>query len=181
MTSIEKFLQERKASIQDALQIYDSLEPATIELLTGRWKGYEIKTGHSMEGLLVPSGWYGKLFKSPNEVHPLLFYANKKTELYAVNPKLIPLNMNFPKSNFLQTIMAITKPVLQTKKFKARMRMMEFRGKFTATMIYDEKPIFDHFAKIDDNTLLGVMDLKINKQPYFFVLERDNQEYKFNF
>ena len=30
------------------------------------------------------------------------------------------------------------------------------------------------FAKIDDNRVLGVMDLKGNPSPYFFVLERDD-------
>ncbi len=42
-------------------------------------------------------------------------------------------------------------------------------------MIYDEKPIHDVFRKIDENTVLGWMDLKQQAQPYFFILQRDNQ------
>lgn len=35
-----------------------------------------------------------------------------------------------------------------------------FRGQPTGTMAYDNKPIFDHFARIDDNRILGIIDLK---------------------
>jgi hypothetical protein len=58
--------------------------------------------------------------------------------------------------------------------------MMEYRGKVTGTIAYDEKAIFDHFVKINDSTMLGVMDLKRSKSPYLFVLERDSTEYKIN-
>lgn len=182
MTTVNKILEERAASTEEALNYFDSLAPATIAQIIGRWKGFEIKTGHPLDGLLVPSGWYGKMFVSTEEVHPLLFFTDNKTELYAVNPKHIPLEMNFPKSNSLGILMGMAKPVLQTQKSKARLRMIEYRGKLTATMVYDEKSIFDHFAMIDENTLLGCMDLKNVPQPYFFVLERDDAtSYKLDF
>ena len=50
--------------------------------------------------------------------------------------------------------------------------MMEYRGKVTATMVYDYLPINDSFRKIDENTVLGIMDYKIYPQPFFFILER---------
>jgi len=69
--------------------------------------------------------------------------------------------------------MKLAKPFLQTKKSAARLRMIEYRGRVTATMCYDEKAILDHFARIDDNRVMGVMDLKGIPDPYIFVLERD--------
>ena len=51
--------------------------------------------------------------------------------------------------------------------------MMEYRGQVTATMMYDYLPIHDHFRKIDDNTVLGLMDFKPISQPFFFLLKRD--------
>lgn len=57
------------------------------------------------------------------------------------------------------------------------MRMIEYRGKLTGTMVYDAKAICDHFARIDNHTMLGVMDLKGSPNPYFFVLERDTQNW----
>ena len=39
---------------------------------------------------------------------------------------------------------------------------MDYRGKASASMIYDQKPIIDIFRKIDEDTMLGVMDIKIS-------------------
>jgi len=50
---------------------------------------------------------------------------------------------------------------------------MEYRGKVSATMIYDYLPINDVFRKVDDNTVLGLMDFKGMPQPFFFVLDRE--------
>jgi hypothetical protein len=50
---------------------------------------------------------------------------------------------------------------------------MEYRGKVSATMIYDYLPINDTFRKVDDNTVLGIMDDKQSSQPFFFILKRD--------
>ena len=171
---VEKILTERKASTEETLQAFDSLPPASLEFMHGRWKGYEIETGHPMEGLLTHSGWYGKIFENNEEVHPLVFFGKDKKELYSLNPAYLPLEFNLPKSDLLGTLMNKSRIVLETKESKARLRNMEYRGKIYATMAYDEKPIFDMFAKIDDNRVLGVMDLKGNPHPYFFVLERDN-------
>ena len=173
-SSIEKILTERKASPEEALQAFDGLSPASLDFMHGRWKGFEIETGHPMEGLLTHSGWYGKIFENEEEVHPLVFFGKDKKELYSLNPAYLPLDFNLPKSDFLGTLMNQSRIVLETKESKARLRNMEYRGKVYATMAYDEKPIFDMFAKIDDDRVLGVMDLKGNPHPYFFVLERDD-------
>ena len=174
ISSIEKILTERKATTEETLQAFDGLSPASLEFMQGRWKGYEIETGHPMEGLLTHSGWYGKLFENEEEVHPLVFFGKDKKELFSLNPTYLPLDFSLPKSDLLGVLMNKSRIVLETKESKARLRNLEYRGKIYATMAYDEKPIFDMFAKIDDNRVLGVMDLKGNTHPYFFVLERDD-------
>jgi hypothetical protein len=63
--------------------------------------------------------------------------------------------------------------MFKTDSSQARIRMMEYRQKISATMIYDNLPINDIFRKVDDNTLLGLMDFKGQPQPFFFVLKRD--------
>jgi len=40
-------------------------------------------------------------------------------------------------------------------------------------VIYDHWPVIDVFRRVDDHTLLGVMDQRNGDQPYFFVLQRD--------
>ena len=63
--------------------------------------------------------------------------------------------------------------VLQTEEPKARLRMTEYRGVVSATMIYDSLPINDIFRKVDDDTVLGVMDMRFTSQPVFFLLRRE--------
>ncbi|HKK74664.1 MAG TPA: DUF4334 domain-containing protein [Saprospiraceae bacterium] len=175
---ITQLLEQRKASVEEALTIFDRLEPVSLAFMRGQWSGFEILTGHPIDGLLEPSGWYGKLFADPENVHPLLIYSLDRKSLFAINPFFIPLGINFPKTQILRYFMAILKPILKTKKSKARMRMVEYRGKLTGTMIYDGKAICDHFAKIDEDRMLGVMDLKGAAAPYFFVLEREERKWQ---
>lgn len=174
--TISELLEQRQATTDQCLSIYDQLDPTSLDFLKGQWKGYEIKTGHSIEGLLELSGWYGKRFENPENVHPLLMQSFNKKRLFSLNPRFIPLGINFPKVKLLRFIMAILTPILKTKKSKARIRLIEYRGKLTGTMAYDEKGIFDHFVKIDEDTVLGAMDLKGSDKPYFFVLERDHAD-----
>lgn len=170
---LEAMLAARAASPADALRIFDALPPVTLDFMVGRWRGYEITTGHPMEGLLEPSGWYGKLFVDRDAVHPLLFHTRDRRGLYAVDPKWLPVGVPIPRSVPVGLVMRLARPLVQTRRPKARMRMVEYRGKVTGTMAYDEKPICDHFVAIDDARMLGVMDLKGVAAPYVFVLERD--------
>ena len=45
-------------------------------------------------------------------------------------------------------------------KGEASLWMEEFRGEVTASMVYDGAPVHDHFKKVDDNTVLGIMNGK---------------------
>ncbi len=110
---------------QRALELFDSLEPVDIDFMIGTWRGEGYPTGHAQDGLLEAYQWYGKVFESSEDVHPLLF--------------------------------------------------SDSRGeKVSATMIYDQLPINDVFRKLDGVTVLGVMDNKIVKDPFFFKLTREN-------
>lgn len=170
---IDNIISTRVASPAQVLACFDALPVVDLSFMKGRWKGFEIKTGHRLDGLLEPSGWYGKLFLSPDAVHPLLFYTQNRKGLYAVDPLPLPLKAPLPRSSALGFAVALLRPLLQTKVPKARLRMIEYRGRSTATMVYDGKPIFDHFARIDDRRVLGIMDLKGISGPYAFCLERD--------
>ena len=66
------------------------------------------------------------------------------------------------------------RPLLHTKRPKARLRVMEHRGVATAVMVYDTLPIIDVFRRVDADTALGLMDLRGLPAPFFFLLERDD-------
>ncbi|WP_175074842.1 DUF4334 domain-containing protein [Terribacillus sp. AE2B 122] len=166
------------ASQSEAFAFYDQLDIVEPEEMIGMWKGDEIVTGHPLEGLLTASGWYGKEFIDEEHVHPLVFKKNNEV-LYTISPNLLPLNLlmqrlqHIPKK-ILSSSMTILRPILKTNKSAARLRKVNHRGKVTSAMIYDNKGIIDVFRKIDENTLLGIMDIKeqFPDESFFFILRK---------
>lgn len=170
--TLEEYLAKKSISTAEAFTYFDSLVPIENEFMFGRWKGAGFPTEHTLDGVLEATGWYGKEFRDEESVHPLMFYKANMKDLFVVNPALVTLSIPVPKSKVAHWLMLLIKPFIQTKKHKARLRMMRFRGKESATMVYDRKPINDVFRKIDEDTVLGLMDLKGDKNPFFFILRR---------
>ena len=177
MSTLDKFhtiLRQGETTTEEALELFDALDTVTLDFIMGRWKGSGFKTNHRMDGLLETIGWYGKDFISPDCVHPLLFFDGNN--IFKVDPNPIVMNwglsIHLPQKDALKPFYSLTSKMLKTEKSKARVRMMEYRGKLSATMIYDYLPINDTFRKVDENTILGLMDFKGMEQPFFFVLNR---------
>lgn len=170
-------LRAGRATPEQAWQLYDSLPEVTVgEITTGRWTGDELDTGHPWAGVLVESGWYGKQFDSPDEVQPLLF-AGPDGRVFPVDPRRVPLALagTLPPAGFraARRLLPVLRPLLRTRHSRARLREIEFRGRTSAAMIYDNLPIVDIFRRVDADTLLGVMDMRGSNDPYFFILRRD--------
>lgn len=162
-------------TVNAALEVFDSLPPVAVEDIHGEWEGYEIKTGHPMEGLLEASAWYGKEFRTSESVFPLV-HRGFSGKQWAINPALMPLGLimllPFLKNPVTTFLFKLFMPLFSTRKGKARLRMMQFRGQVSAAMIYDAKPINDHFRLLEDGHLMGIMDLKGVAGPYFFGLKK---------
>lgn len=140
---------ERGGPIADAEldDFWASLEPATIEGLIGEWRGGEFVTGHRMNGQLEKARWFGKTFASAGDVQPLVC-------------------VDADGNKFSNKAMG---------KGEASLWLEEFRGEVTATMVYDGQPVHDHFKKIDDDAVMGIMNGKgvLDDGRYFyFYLER---------
>jgi|SRR5690625_3409892 len=171
---LQKLL-EKNISQREAFAFFDSLEPINITGMVGIWKGQELKTGHPMEGILEAANWYGKVFEDKDHVFPLVFETSSH-KLYAGNPgkiyfKNLQKNLS-PKA--VSVLFPIISPFIKTKKSKARLRMMNYRGKTTAAMFYDQLAIIDVFRKVDDDTVMGIMDCKHDSsdKSFFFILEK---------
>jgi Domain of unknown function (DUF4334)/GXWXG protein len=171
-------LKAGSATTEAALALFDALEPVEVGAMMGAWKGEGFHTDHPMDGLLEAYHWRGKRFDSPEEVHPLVF-SRLNGGVSFLNPVFMgPFlgmmgRVPMPKSPAVGRLFQILMPLLSTSKSKARVRMTSYRGKCSATMLYDQLPIHDVFRKIDDNAVLGLMDLKGMCQPFFFILKRD--------
>ncbi|MBO0854036.1 MAG: DUF4334 domain-containing protein [Nocardia sp.] len=175
--STESTLPQDGCTPAEAWAIFDGLPAARVrDVVVGRWRGAELPTGHPMDGSLTESGWYGKQFDGPDDVHPLLF-SDERGDIFAVDPRRVPLSLagKLP-AHWLRPVrnrLRLLAPALRTGKPTARLRDIEYRGVVSAAMIYDHLPIVDHFRRVDETTLLGVMDMRGLAEPYFFVLRRD--------
>ena len=163
-------------SLEEALELCDALPCVEFETLPGRWRGSEISTRHPLDGLLETFGWYGKEFIDRDHVHPLLF-SDRPGQIFAIDPQRLPLSVGlkwrFLRNKLVRKALFMARFFLQTRQAKARVRMVEYRGRVSASMLYDNLPICDTFRLIDHDTLLGVMDYKGIEQPFFFKLHRD--------
>jgi hypothetical protein len=162
------------ATPEQALAFFDSLPPMPAAAMLGAWAGAGVRTGHPLDGLLEAVGWHGKRFDSPEAVHPLVF--GRPGATFSVNPALAPFALSHP--GLAGSLGLVARPalgLLRTSEPKARLRMTEFRGVATATMIYDQLPINDVFRKVDDDTVLGLMDQRDAEAPnyFFFTLTRE--------
>ncbi|APR86297.1 Hypothetical protein A7982_11646 [Minicystis rosea] len=127
----------------DALHaLFDSLPAIEPSFMLGAWEGGVFRTGHKGERQLATIGWIGKTFHDENDVDPIISRGADGGR--EVNPIL----------------------------GKATLRFVRYRGVSTATMVYDQHPIFDHFRKISDDLVLGVMDRKGDAFPLYFHLRR---------
>jgi len=141
---------ERGDQISDAEldDLWGSLEPATVDFMIGEWKGGEFATGHRANGSLAKINWFGKTFNSATDAQPLVCLDADGNKYSNVE------RMNGEASLWLE----------------------EFRGEVTATMVYDGAPVHDHFKKIDDDAVMGIMNgkgVRDNGKYYYFYLERE--------
>ncbi len=162
----------------EALARFDALGGVQPEAMIGRWRGMSLATGHPLDGLLEKLGWYGKAFESLDRVHPLLF-RSAWGRLNALDPGLMPATLalrapSLARSRLLRFAFSTIAPLLRTRRSAAVLRMIEFRGRDSAAMVYDRKPIVDYFRHIDDGRILGLMHIQSWRQPFFFLLVRDD-------
>lgn len=133
------------ADLDEIWAVFDTVRP---EDMLGNWKGDEFHTGHKMNGQLAAARWYGKIFRSVNDVEPIVCY-DEDGKLFSNN---------------------------QLSLGGATLWDIEYRGEVTATMVYDGQPTFDHFKWVDENTLMGIMNGKRQRASgnyLYFILERD--------
>jgi hypothetical protein len=122
------------------LKLFLIPEITNTEIL-GEWKGGYITSGSVIDLSLKNYGFYGWIGK-----HYLT-----EDKVKALMHQFFGLKFNFPVIG------------------NARIREIRFRGKVSTGMIYNHLPIIDHFRRVDENTLMGAMDLKGKIVLYFYL------------
>ncbi|WP_409484619.1 DUF4334 domain-containing protein [Arsenicicoccus dermatophilus] len=166
---------EQPLTPEQALQRYDALPPVTLPEVLGRWRGSEVRTGHPLNGALTRLGWWGKDLRSAEDVHPLLW--GGRDDLWELDPlrlpvpvaQALPWTLRLPLA---PTALRLARPLLATTRPRARLRPVEHRGVVSTAIAYDHQPIVDHLRRVDEDILLGLMDLR-GSQPLYFLLHRE--------
>jgi hypothetical protein len=170
-------LQAGAVSPDDALALFDSLEPVGGDFMLGAWRGSGFPTGHPLDGSLEAYHWWGKRFESAEAVHPLVF-ERRNGRLISLHPLwMLPVfgvldRWHFPQGAWVGRLLQLLMPLLATRQSRARLRELSHRGQVTAAMVYDHLPINDVFRRVDADTVLGLMDQKGSSRMFFFVLRR---------
>ena len=140
--TLEIFNNQDSAISRDKLDEYFAqLTPITTDDMIGKWRGGCIKAGSPFEFLL------------------------KKT---------LPIHWHGKTFKNVNAVSALVMNVLGAKIAlpffgSAIIREIKFREKTSVSMIYNYLPIIDHFRRIDDNTLMGVMTIKDRVEVYFYL------------
>ena len=140
---------ERTDQIADAEldEFWATLAPATVDFMIGEWAGGEFDTGHRANGFMKRLSWFGKTFVSATDAKPLVC-------------------LDADGNKFSNT---------EAMNGEASLWMEEFRGEVVASMVYDGRPVHDHFKVVDENAVMGIMNGKgalDGERHLYFYLER---------
>ena len=124
------------------LALYDELPAVELDEMLGDWEGRCIPTGHPGEARLAQLGWAGHRFRDLDGVDPLMRIGD----------------------GGLRTPSAFVG--------SGSLRRVEYRDVLTATVIYDDRPFLDHFRRVADGVVLGLMERKGAERPLPFRLWR---------
>ncbi|NER18959.1 DUF4334 domain-containing protein [Spongiivirga citrea] len=128
-------------AFSELAEVFSELDPLNIDEILGSWKGGFFKTGRLIDWALKDYG--------------IIKWIGKN---YISENKVKALRYCFLGLNFSMPIIG-----------RARVRHLAFREKVSTAMIYNHLPIIDHFRKVDDDTLMGVMDFKGKIVLYFYL------------
>ncbi|KAL8704439.1 MAG: hypothetical protein Q9201_002397 [Fulgogasparrea decipioides] len=128
-------------------KVFNALKPLpSPEFLIGSWNGGAFETGHPGSETLKKMRWAGKDFRGVDDVDPIIVFDDND------------------------------KRVWDEEWGNASLREMVFRGVTSTAMIYDNKPIFDHFRYVTEDLVMGAMDypkyMAAGSTLYFYLARR---------
>lgn len=155
---------------------FRSLEPVLPKEMVGLWRGTGVPSGHPLDGVLENLQWFGKRFH-PNLRADTLLFQWRPGRLVPIEPGFFPIGLVLRLAPFGRSLLARNLFSYLQKAFHARgttasLRLSTVDGVETAAMVYDRQAIVDHFRRIDQNEVAGMMCVDRDKRRYFFTLRK---------
>ena len=130
-----------KIPFEELAAFFEKLKPVHTNEMIGEWKGGYFKSGSLVDLGLKDYGVWKWIGK----------HYHSEDNVDALMHRAFGREFNIP---FLGD---------------AHIKEVEFRGKVSTGMHYNHLPIVDHFRRVDENTLLGVMDVRGKTVLYFYL------------
>jgi hypothetical protein len=166
-----------QADLQKDMTVwFRSLAPVKPVEMVGLWRGVGIPSGHPLEGVLENLRWFGKRFHPDMRADALLFQWHPG-RLVAMDPRFAPVGLAIKLAPFGRTALARTmfsyfQKLLRARGTTAALEVRAFEQIASAAMVYNEQPIVDHFRRVDENTLAGMMCVRDDERRFFFKLTK---------
>jgi len=129
-------------SCKELDDLFAELQPITIEEMIGEWQiGYLIteRTGSK----------FGTLLRYlPIKPSGKKFLSKNKVQAWVFS--FFGIKFGFPGATSI-------------------LEEIDYRGKVSTSMIYNYLPMIDHFRKIDNTVVMGIMEIKGNLSVYFYM------------
>jgi hypothetical protein len=155
---------------------FRSLQSVLPAEMVGVWRGEGIPSGHPLDGVLENLRWFGKRFQADLRADALLFQWRPGRPV-PIEPAYFPIWLAIRFAPLGRTSVARNWFSYLQKPLRARgttamltLRMMD--GSETAAMVYDKQPIVDHFRRVANGEVVGMMVVAGEEQRYFFRLRR---------
>lgn len=151
----------RDTSVERLTRVWAGLPPVRRADMLGIWRGTAVTSGSIFAALLRATNWYGKVFRSENDVDALVFSTPRSVLAMLNYATIAPWRL--PEDR------AFTRHPLGA----SRLVDSDRSGSPTAAMAYRYLPIVDHFRRLDRTSVLGLMQIGRRDTPeLFFTLER---------
>ncbi|RDH32332.1 GXWXG protein-domain-containing protein [Aspergillus welwitschiae] len=129
MSSVIERVRAREAiSPTEVKDSFDERPPVRPSFMLGEWQGLAVLTGNKLVEVLHSVKWAGKNFYGVDQVEPMVCLDDNGCRF---------CNPNWGG---------------------ARIREIKYNDTVSAAMVYNQRPVIDHFRYVDENTVIGVME-----------------------
>ncbi len=151
--NIKRMCRDGSLTQADMAVTFDTLNPVSIDMLIGTWKvdpSYAETLGGKM---LIESGWWGARFVDAETVDPLLYPKPDGNGVFAADlPSVLAVLSTGERD------ISARRNEVETSAPIGRLRMVEYRGVLTATLVYDQVPVLDYLRAIDSGTIVAAVE-----------------------
>lgn len=161
---------------RDMTAWFHTLGPVEPVEMVGLWRGAGIPSGHPLDGVLENLRWFGKRFHPDMRADALLFQW-RPGRLVAIDPRFVPITLAIRLSSLGRTafgrgLFSYFQKAFRAQGTTAALDIRTLDQIASAAMVYNEQPIVDHFRRVSDDTLAGMMCVRGDERRFFFKLTK---------